>query len=148
MKFILSVTAILFLFAQLGYAQPNPPKKWRVGWYGEIDFTGTNGVPLLSQDTIGITFSNTAMWNNSGDMLIYSNGFNVYDANLDLIPGGPLIYDSTFLAPPTLYGSSLSYGTVIIPRPNYLDYYYIFHTSYKGMDSTSVLQFGKLYYSK
>ncbi len=147
MKFILSVTAILFLFAQLGYAQPNPPKKWRVGWYGEIDFTGTNGVPLLSQDTIGITFSNTAMWNNSGDMLMYSNGFNVYDSNMNLMPGGSLIYDSTFLLPPTTRGSSLPYGSIIVPRPDHINELYIFHTSYKGPDSTSVLSFGKLYYS-
>jgi hypothetical protein len=118
-----------------------------VGFFGAIDFGGTIGVPLLSLDTIGTMDSNTAFWDNSGDMKVFSNGFNVYDSNLNVMPGCPLIYDSTYLAPPSTYGSSLPQGSIIMRMPNDASRCYLFHTSYKGPDSTSSLSYGKLYYS-
>jgi hypothetical protein len=145
MKFILSVTAILFLFAQFGYAQTNPPFLWRVGWYGEIDFSSINGIPYISSDTFPTEFTNAGAWDSIGNMVIHTNGIAVFNSNMDTMPGGTLEFNSTLTLPQ--YGSNLTQGTIILPRPGFDKQYYLFHKAYQISGATGQIYWGKLYSS-
>ena len=124
------------------YAQQ--PLKWRVGTWGEINFTGGIGVPLLSQDSLYTSAVNTSYFDQQGNMLFFSNGITVMDQNMDTLQNGQLYYNPTFTDPS---GSNVINGTLILPRPDYVGQYYIFHSSYTEPTAPAIEFFGNLYYS-
>jgi hypothetical protein len=121
------------------------PLKWRVGTNGEIDFTGITGTPILSNDSLYTTYVNVPFYDQQGNMKFFSNGIAVMDQNMDTLQNGELYYNPSFTFPES--GSNVINGTLILPRPDYPDQFYIFHSSYTEPVPPAIIAYGDLYYS-
>ncbi len=143
MKLILNIILLWMGYVQQVHAQQ--PLKWRVGVWGEIDFSTTIGIPVVSNDSFFTDVVNAPYYDPSGNMGLYSNGIAVLDYNMDTIQNGELYYNPTFTVPE--YGSNMINGTLIIPRPDYSDQFYIFHSSYTEPIPPAITFYGDLYYS-
>lgn len=131
-----------FLFSDVANCQQ--PLKWRLGFYGEVDFSGIPGIALLSQDTLPTSDSNASAWDSLGNIIIHTNGIAVWDANGDTMPNSGLVYNSTYTVPE--YGSNITNGAIILNRPGHQGQYYLFHTKY-GTTSPTIYFYGELFYS-
>lgn len=126
-----------------GYSQQ--PLKWRIGGWGELDFSGLQTSPLISLDTLRVNVSNSHYFDNSGNLTLFSNGITVMNSGMDSIQNAFLNYNTNFTFP--LIGSNVPNGTLIIPRPGYASQHYIFHSSILSPISPSIELYGELYYS-
>lgn len=98
-----------------------PESIWCFGFGAGLDFRYD---PPLAVDG-----SNMDQWegcasisNENGELLFYTNGVNVWDANHSLMPNGTGLYGS----------SSSSQSGVIIPQPGNSDLYYVFTLDRNG----------------
>lgn len=139
------VNSLLLCISWCTPAYAQQPLKWRVDGWCEIDFTGGLGVPLLSQDSLFTSDVNTSYFDQQGNMLFFSNGIAVMDQNMDTLQNGQLYYNPTFTLPEI--GSNVINGTLILPRPDHVGQYYIFHSSYTEPTPPAIEFFGNLYYS-
>ena len=143
---ILFVNSLLLCISWGTPAYAQQPLKWRVDGWCEIDFTGGLGVPLLSQDSLFTSDVNTSYFDQQGNMLFFSNGIAVMDQNMDTLQNGQLYYNPTFTVPEL--GSNVINGTLILPRPDHVGQYYIFHSSYTEPTPPAIEFFGNLCYSE
>jgi len=100
--------------------------------------------PLLTDTfyrNLGMWRTNTSMSDSSGNLLFYTNGFEIYTKNHQLMQNGNGINSGWFANNWAYQGNNISDGAFSIPHPKQKNKYYLFHVSY---DSTG---FGENLYS-
>ena len=113
-----------------------------------INFNNGIGTPVVatlsSQDAFYVT--NASISNMNGNLLFYTNGFNIYDnTNSIMMNGGGLSPDN---APGGPYNDFIWQGCLILPVPDHANLYYLFHQTYNFYaDGVSDLQPNILYMS-
>ncbi len=128
----------------LGYQSSLPP--FDVVPYINIGFnTDTltfqsfpNGIPVFN--------TNTAISNQLGELLLYSNGMSIAGNDQSIINNGdslcldPLNYGSPFTPFPAL---TLTQGAIVLPAPNNTKKYYLFHEEL-SLTTTSINNYSVL----
>ncbi len=148
------ILAVLLLFSyKVSHSQQN--NIWCFGAYAGFDFNTSPMTPFTTNGLLGVPAASVA--DEEGQLLFYTNGDEVYNANHELMPGGgQLIIDPILPAVPYgryisrtgTAGSSVnswtSYGaTVISPVPGSRQRYYIFSLTPAWLAPYD----GRLYYS-
>jgi len=111
-----SLIVFCFIFSFCANAQ-NEANIWYFGEYAGLDFN--SGAPVSITDGQLLTNEGCATISDStGDLLFYTDGITVYNRNHAIMPNG---FD--------LYGdSSSTQSSIIVPKPNDSNIYYIFTT--------------------
>jgi gliding motility-associated-like protein len=123
----LYITALFILLKTISFAQ-NRNNVWYFGDRAGISFNTTP--PTVLTDGVNTHAEGvSSICNSAGDLLFYTNGINVWDANLNVMPNGV-----------GLLGNNSSSQILIVPKPGDCDIYYIFTTP-------SQTFLGGLYYS-
>ncbi len=95
-----------------------------------------------------IFLTNASISDEDGNLLFYSNGCYVKDANHQIMPNGDQlnpgqVYDDN--CPD--YGYTALDGLIILPQPFNSSKYYIFHQAFNTFSSTPYYRIDRLYYS-
>ena len=107
----------LLLFATLASAQLNRSNFWPVAQNFGVDFT--SGSPVSTGTGMLVTESAASISDTSGNLLFYTNGEEIRNANMAVMPNGSGI----------LGCQSSTQGAVIVPMPQNPNIYYVFTTS-------------------
>jgi Secretion system C-terminal sorting domain len=158
MKFYM--TLFLSLATLLIYAQSKHDYTWLMGIQpGGQDYP-INCMNILSFNNNKLTIekelidvqmfvSNASCSDNDGNLLFYTNGCYVKDANNNIMPNGEhlnpgLIYDDN--CPD--YGYIAQGGIIILPAPGDSNKYFVLHQAAEVFNISPFVRINRLYYSK
>lgn len=96
---------------------------WTFGMGAGLNFN--TGTPALFPNAISTSEGCAAVSNAAGQLLFYSNGDKVFDANHTVMPNGNGILGNFYQVPGTVRGSSTQ-GVAIVPKPGSSNLYYLF----------------------
>ena len=99
----------------------NQANIWMFGLNAGIDFN-SNPPTAIDNSALVSTEGSAVMCNPGGQLLFYTNGVNVWDRNNTLMPRGSGLLGS----------SSTTQSSVIVPRPDHKNNYYIFTLAEQG----------------
>ena len=138
----------VWLFGTFGPGEPNNPDTR----FGMNIFDFNNSEANLYKEFMDVEFfaTNSSICNNDGQLLFFSNGCKVFNADFEVMENG------SGLNPGTAYstnncpdgGNSIANGLLILPLPNNENIYYIFHLSNEAGTGVYNPHTAKLYYSK
>ncbi|MBD3581303.1 T9SS type A sorting domain-containing protein [Flavobacterium selenitireducens] len=115
---------LLFLFsllASLHASAQQEAKNWIFGYNAGLAFNADGSITAISGTAINSAEGASSISDASGNLMLYTDGRNVYDRNHNIMPGG------NYLSGTGLMGdTSTTQAAVIIPRPGHPDMYYIF----------------------
>lgn len=97
-------------------------KQWRFGDNAGVDFSSGTAVPVAGN--CSAQEGTASISNADGELLLYTNGQQVWNRNGEVMPSGN-----------GLLGSWSSAQTLIVPQPGHCDRYYIFTTTDNAGDS-------------
>ncbi|TAK50499.1 MAG: T9SS type A sorting domain-containing protein [Saprospiraceae bacterium] len=157
MKFIMP---FIFSFASiLIHAQSKQDYTWLMGLepggsdypincMNVLDFGDINGLKI-TKELIDSRFflSNVSASNSDGNLLFYSNGCYIKDANHQIMPNG------NHLNPGSIYddncpdGGYTSQGIIILPSPGNPNKYYLFHQAFEIYNESPFVRTNRLYYT-
>jgi Secretion system C-terminal sorting domain len=157
MKFYM--TLCLSLATLLIYAQSKHDYTWLMGIQPGGSEYPINCMNILSFNNnklsiekelidVQMFVTNASCSDNDGNLLFYTNGCYVKDANNNVMPNGEhlnpgLIYDDN--CPD--YGYTARGGIIILPSPENIDKYYIFHQAYEIFNESPFVRINRLYFS-
>ena len=106
---------------------PNSPSEG----YGGTVVNFSMGYPKVSFFNLGYAFqTSSAMCNEIGDLLFYSNGCHVINSKHQIMPNGtPLNPGHFFDVYCPNWGYPLSQSAISLPTPNHIGHYSLFHLS-------------------
>jgi hypothetical protein len=126
--FILPCLLLGFIITRVSYAQNNEANVWHFGSRCVLDF---NFDPPLAN--CGVSYSNmgasegsSSISNANGDLLFYSNGIDVYDANNNMFPNFANWPPASIGIPLLGGGQSATNAAFIVPDPGNENEYYLF----------------------
>jgi hypothetical protein len=125
---------LLTMFPILSFAQ-NENDVWVFGYNVGIDFS--SGAPVAITPSIMTNEGVCAISDADGNLMFYSNGNNIWNADYDIMPSGASLLPTD--------PSSSSQAAVIVPMPGNEDRYYVF--SLEIVEFTGITAPGRLYYS-
>jgi hypothetical protein len=125
---------LLTMFPILSFAQ-NENDVWVFGYNVGIDFS--SGAPVAITPSIMTNEGVCAISDADGNLMFYSNGNNIWNADYDIMPSGASLLPTD--------PSSSSQAAVIVPMPGNEDRYYVF--SLEIVEFTGTTAPGRLYYS-
>jgi type IX secretion system substrate protein len=158
MKFYM--TLFLSLATLLIYAQSKHDYTWLMGLepggldypincMNVLDFGDADGLKI-TKELVDTRFfvANASISDNDGNLLFYSNGCYVKDANHQIMPNGEhlnpgLIYDDN--CPDG--GYTAQGGIIILPLPDGSNKYYLFHQAYEVFNESPFVRINRLYFS-
>jgi hypothetical protein len=149
---IIKLTGILSLFFIITHGQ-GLTNHWEMGYgsywghpFGGIDINFVNGFPDTSYVNRQMDFyaTNGVISDSIGNLLFYTNGIYIANANNDTMLNGSGLNPGTF-ADDWFNGMPLPQGNIVLPVPGYLDQYYLFHET--CTDAGSLTQPLELFYS-
>jgi len=113
----------------LGYDNPTGPP-WGLP-YGGIDIDFMTGVPDISFESRNINFTSTnaSICDTNGNLLFYSNGICVANAQHDTMQNGSGINPGWYVNNSGSFGSGIPQACLIIPYPDHDSLYYLFHST-------------------
>jgi gliding motility-associated-like protein len=124
-----------FLVTNSAFAQ-GEGNIWTFGNSAGLDFNTGAPVPIMKPVPAWSAYEGTAtICNAAGELLMYTNGSEVYDKNGNIMPNGD------DLTPVFYFVTSTTQGSVIVPVPGHATRYYLFTLG------ESVLANGTLSYS-
>ena len=118
------------------------------GWGGtRIDFS--SGIPNVSYEfrTMNFTQCNASISGVQGNLLFYTNGVYVANANNDTMSNGGDLNPSSYTTSFSSIGLQIAQGDVIIPDPGDSSQYYLFHQTAYYLASIGDYKSLELYYS-
>ncbi len=133
MKKIISLILILSSLSLFSQGEAN---NWFFGNGAGLVFDDVTGTVTPSNAAINTIDTNegcSSISDPSGDLLFYTDGRTVWDANHQIMPNGNYNGDTGLLGDPSSTSSAL-----IVPRPGNLDQYYIFTVDEPHHDNASV----------
>ncbi len=113
---------------------------WAFGHHDGIDFNSGSPVPIAT--SINADEGCASICDSRGQLLFYTEGYNVWDKNGNLMPNGVKILGDIANGHPT---ASTTQAAVILPMPGSTHKYYIF--SLTSMDVFPTTAANRLYYS-
>jgi hypothetical protein len=124
MRFVLSYFLFLPIFCYLSStlsAQNGAERNhWIFGGNAGLDFSSGNAVPINTYPFYS-TGGCAVISNSNGNLLFFTNGLSIYDANQNQMPNGD-----------SLWGHDHStQSSVIVPHPSNSQLYYVFTTPHK-----------------
>jgi type IX secretion system substrate protein len=158
MKFTLSL--LLSLATTLLYAQSKFDYTWLMGLepggpdypincMNILDFGDSDGLKI-TKELVDTRFfvANASISDNDGNLLFYSNGCYVKDANDQIMPNGEhlnpgLIYDDN--CPDG--GYTTPGGIIILPMPGDSNKFFMFHQAYEVFNESPFVRINRLYFS-
>lgn len=149
-------TLIIFLIYTNVYCQYSHENIWITGVNALVknrilDFN--NGIAPVTVDSasVGTPFivTNTSISDTLGNLLFYSNGINVYDRNFNIMPNGNYLSPCPWSQSLINNGLDIGQAALIIPKPNDINKYYIFHLSIDLYNNPNPIKKpGTLFFSK
>ncbi len=156
MKSFFIATACLF-FTLMVHAQYKFDYTWLVGYKTENP-NSNNGMSIFdfSGDTLSIArqlsglrmyVTNASISNHEGELLFYTNGCNINNAEHNLMQNGEGLNPGFAYLSGNCpdYGNTVPKGAIILPVPETQNKYVLFHQSYTSLQGD--IQIGFLYYS-
>ncbi len=131
---------IIILFGFIYTTNAQEENIWAFGAYAGIDFNG--GTARAIKTGIATREGSSSVCNANGQLLFYTDGFNVWDKNHNIMPRGKDLTQSIYSIT-----ASTTQGTIIIPMPGEQDQYYIFSLGEMVNSVANSPFLGKLYYS-
>ncbi len=116
MKSIKFFVAIVFVFTSLVCFSQNQNNIWYFGYKAGLNFN-TNPPTALTDGVFSHTEGVSSVCDLNGDLLFFTNGLNVWNANKQIMPNGT-----------GLFGNNSSAQVLIVPKPGDCNIYYIFTT--------------------
>lgn len=111
------IFAACMLIASAAFSQLNRSNFWPVAMNFAADFS--SGSPVIANTNMQLTESAASISDTTGNLLFYTNGQEIRNANKSIMPNGNGI----------LGCMSSSQGALIVPLPQDPDLYYVFTTS-------------------
>lgn len=118
MRFL--VILLISLVYQDAIAQ-NESQNWIFGYKAGLSFSADGAVQYITGSTMDAAEGSACISDASGNLLLYTDGRNVYDRNHIIMPGGNYLEGTGLMG-----DTSATQAAVIVPRPGYPDIYYIF----------------------
>jgi gliding motility-associated-like protein len=109
------VLIVAFSFGQISYGQ-NQANNWFFGHYGGLDFSSGSPVQIVGGQISTHGGSSSISDSLSGQLLCYSDGVNVWNANHQIMPNGNNLSGST----------SSTQSALILPSPGHSNEYFLF----------------------
>jgi hypothetical protein len=94
-----------------------------------------------------IFISNASVSDEGGNLLFYSNGCDVKNANHEIMPNGEGLNPGSIYNDNCPDGGYTSDGLIILPSSNDSNKYYIFHQAYEVYNESPYVRTNRLYYS-
>ncbi|MCO5289145.1 MAG: T9SS type A sorting domain-containing protein [Bacteroidetes bacterium] len=129
-------TFLIIVFSKLSFAQQGINNNWLMGYdnlngqaaHPKFDFY--NGTPIITLDSLDMRMRHTHanISDTQGNLLFYTNGYYIANANNDTMQNGSGINPSAY----TTYfddGLGIPQSHVIIPKPGSNTIYYMFHST-------------------
>lgn len=136
MKCFIKVIFLIFIFySHLSYGQ-GLSNIWLLGYdtiqnqnNGRtlIDFKNGRNVSLTYQVPINFHRTCSTIADSSGNLLFYTNGFDVCNRLGEIMPNGQGLDTSSIMSFWYPHGMILTQGTLILPKPGNDSLYYLFH---------------------
>ncbi|HMR47611.1 MAG TPA: hypothetical protein PKC92_12565, partial [Bacteroidia bacterium] len=121
-------------------SQQGITNNWLMGYQSAAGYPGGqtlinfyNGMPVLTYDSLEMDFNHTHsnISDNNGNLRFYTNGFYLADATNDTMQNGsglsPGAYANAFSD-----GFGIPQASLVIPKPNSPNLYYLFHNTADG----------------
>ncbi len=137
-------TTIITLFLCFNvFSQNEEDMEWVLGTVGGVVLNFQNGDPTVTNfdRDFSLSSANTSICDNSGEILFYSNGCQVFNKNFELLlngdslsfPGNPFCNANDF-------GSPLSQSVIIVPQPSLPGRYFLIHGEFvnSSLDTSSL----------
>ncbi|MDP4663209.1 MAG: gliding motility-associated C-terminal domain-containing protein [Salibacteraceae bacterium] len=115
--YLINVLIVLLFWSNKAFAQKDRTNHWKFATHNSFDFSNTN--PVTGSCIPNITGGSSTMSDSSGNLLLFSNGLNVYDADDNIMPNGSGMLGSI----------SSSQTSMIVPKPNTSNNYFLFTVS-------------------
>lgn len=115
-----NVCTVLFLFVPLFLSAQREADTWYFGDKAGLRFLSGAPVPLTNSN-MSVLEGAASISDGDGNLLFYTNGVNVWDANGNIMPHGT-----------TLSGNTSTSQTLIVPQPGNPNRYYIFYADAEG----------------
>ncbi|MDP4686669.1 MAG: hypothetical protein NWS53_07195, partial [Salibacteraceae bacterium] len=84
--YLINVLIVLLFWSNKAFAQKDRTNHWKFATHNSFDFSNTN--PVTGSCIPNITGGSSTMSDSSGNLLLFSNGLNVYDADDNIMPNG------------------------------------------------------------
>lgn len=123
-------TGILIMLLNANLYAQNFTDYWYFGDSAALNFSSGEPEYILTSN-MQAEEASASVSDTLGNLLFYTNSLKVWDANNNIMPNG-----SDVAGVLNLYGSSVTQGCIILPRPNYIKEYFLL-----------VLDYSYLYYS-
>lgn len=132
-----AIKLCLYLFSFFSglncFGQGNYTNIWQLGYVSgfyphcEIDFSG--GTPIVSNFVRPMNFraANSSICDASGNLLFYTNGIYIANANHDTMMNGSGLNPGQFATAWSQNGMPIFQGTLVIPWPDSSNKYILFH---------------------
>lgn len=114
---LLFLLSLVFIFTTKPAVAQGEDKIWIFGDHARLDFS--SGSPVLSTSNINTREGAASISDAAGNLLFYSNGQKVWDANLAVMPNGNGLLGNGS-------NGSSSQGVAIVPVVSNPDQYYLF----------------------
>ena len=141
---------LLTSMPQLLNAQHN--NIWQLGYnsgfYPQIEINFNSGIPAVTNFNRPMNFRacNASICDNNGNLLFYTNGIYIANANHDTMQNGSGLNPGAFTNAWKQNGLPLWQGALIIPWPDSLHKYFLFHET-PNYDTNVSYRPKELYYS-
>ncbi len=109
---------VIFIFSAFGCYAQLQNNNWTFGYYCKVDFSGAQPNGMTTSASYSIEQCATVSDEASGQLLFYTDGQKVWNANNQTMPNGLNLFGGAFL--------SCTQGPVIVPFPDDPTKYYIF----------------------
>ncbi len=97
-------------------------------WGGtEINFNNTPPTITYTSQQVNLDLTNGSICGQDGNLLFYTNGMYVADANHQIMPNGDSLNPGDLFDYYDGYGYRLAQGALILPKPGTTNIYYIIH---------------------
>jgi hypothetical protein len=137
MKYLI-VLLMIFIFLVKKSTAQHTPNRWVIG--SGFTLNASNNILDFSSGTLNIInpvpnphhpfdITNASIGDANGNLLFYTNGISIYNAQHNKIQNGDTISPSLYTLTNLNYGLALPQGTVFIPDPTDTNRCYLFHSS-------------------
>lgn len=115
------ITSLILLFTTISMFAQKEASNWYFGVFAGIHFDDTGNVTALQNSAIQTNEGCSSISDNSGNLLFYTDGRNVWDRNHILMPNGDYMAGTGLLGDP-----SSTQSAMIVPNKANPNIYYIF----------------------
>lgn len=117
--------------------------------YGGSNVNFINGFADTSYVSRGMNFldCNANICDSSGNLLFYTNGIYLANANNDTMVNGSGLSPSIYTSQHITVGLRVKQGNLILPMPGDLNLYYLFHETLTWLSSVGDYRVTEIYYS-